>query len=992
MAEVPASSLPLATSAETTDAAISIVGGIVKRMPLSIAPVSDPVAQALAAESVALGTQVAAAQAAAAQAAASAASAIPAAGGVAVGPIIQQSSQTVASGGAELARLDTVDAKIAAALAAYAGGTVLSVTTFPVIRVQGGGSPQVGSVFEIQTAAAWSTTPDVGPTRAWKANGAAPAGSATGTTYTALAADVGKTITLVYSANMTGKPVVTAPSNGIQVLSPGVPVLITPPALVESPSGTFTITPGVWDVAVAQAYQVYVGGLLVKQGAGANSYVSALPDVGKQIFIRTLPSYSGQQLPAVDTPIMVISGTWYVPTPGLQWPTASPAPDTPGAITVTDLGNGSWGLTTTFDNSPAGIIHWYWNTSSSGTQLTDNYIGASPGDEPAILFTSANSAVYVRADAENSTGYSGLTAYVQLAAQSPPATINPLLWTDTRVKYWIRTSKTNAEVLAHTSDAARFGPGTWLGGQMANEVSFAAMGDTVTAPDPSNGNVQRLIFGRGAVGTPDEGYFKHHIWNGMPPWDGGGGDLRLRSSIQGPVPGSAPPATGPYILGQEYWHAWGYLLKSDMFASASNSPDYFCGIGGGYHHIGGGGGGTSQVPWSNFCGLDGYESNMKYNGAESGLDSAPTGFTGVTNDKDYNSAIQNWKVVLAAASRAQCENVPHFFVAKFRYHWNYNANPKPYITVWRQIGVDGAIVQLGSWTIPTCYREDAYESRCTPNLQVLHYWHPSLLGGTSRSIYRPGAMIVQDPGNTVTVQQMFDSLTADIPRVGGGGGGGSSSTIVVDFTTAKKQVSVAPSTTDTQTHTSNFTAGRTAVLTVSHYQAQGNRITGVTIGGTAATPDTQTPGPTGQFTFETWRATNMAGGTANIEVTTGGGSSNHIMSYAVTQVQALSLTPVDTPTKAYGSGSSAAPSISMGSTGAQANEIAFAGFVHATDINSAITPPSGWTAAWEEEDGTTKMPGGCAYKILSSTAVDTATWATADSVAWYSSIVTYKAA
>jgi hypothetical protein len=166
----------------------------------------------------------------------------------------------------------------------------------------------------------------------------------------------------------------------------------------------------------------------------------------------------------------------------------------------------------------------------------------------------------------------------------------------------------------------------------------------------------------------------------------------------------------------------------------------------------------------------------------------------------------------------------------------------------------------------------------------------------------------------------------------------------------------------------------------------------VTIGGTAAVLDTQTPGPSGTFAFETWRATNMAGGTANIAITVGGGAGNHIMSYAVTEVDALSLTPVDSPTLAYNSGTSVSPAVSMASTSTQANEIAFAGFIHATDINSAITPPSGWTAAWEEEDGTTKMPGGCVYKILSSTAIDTATWTVVDSVAWYSSIVTYKAA
>jgi hypothetical protein len=87
----------------------------------------------------------------------------------------------------------------------------------------------------------------------------------------------------------------------------------------------------------------------------------------------------------------------------------------------------------------------------------------------------------------------------------------------------------------------------------------------------------------------------------------------------------------------------------------------------------------------------------------------------------------------------------------------------------------------------------------------------------------------------------------------------------------------------------------------------------------------------------------------------------------------------------------------MGATGSQANEIAFAGFTWSADQDSTITAPSGWTTAWANTNGTTQMPGACAYKILSSTNIDTATWAlgTAPSVgggSWYTSIVTYKAA
>jgi hypothetical protein len=178
------------------------------------------------------------------------------------------------------------------------------------------------------------------------------------------------------------------------------------------------------------------------------------------------------------------------------------------------------------------------------------------------------------------------------------------------------------------------------------------------------------------------------------------------------------------------------------------------------------------------------------------------------------------------------------------------------------------------------------------------------------------------------------------------------------------------------------------------YASSTAKIASVTIGGTAATRVMQTPGPSGQYAFEVWVASNMTGGTDEIAVTAEyvNGVNSLICSYSVTEFSGLASSPLDSPTLAYTSGTTTNPSVTTGAPGAQANELVIAGFTHATELNSAITTPSGWTAIFEEEDGVTKMPGGACYKIVSATTQSTATYTVADSVEWYAGIVGLKAA
>jgi hypothetical protein len=928
--------------------------------------------------------------------------ALPSTGGTVTGPVLLQASQSPTAQGSAFATLDTVDAKIAAALAAYGGtGTSLTVSTYPVIGVQGGGSAVVGAVIELSTDVAWSTTPD-SSSRTWLADGSAPAGPNTGTTYTLLTADVGKTITCRYEANMTGEPAIVAPSNGILVVAPAAPVLITPPSLTESPSNTFTIVPGVWSQTVTQSYQVYVNDVMVKSGSGANQYVASANEIGYNIFIRTIPSYGGNQLAYVDTPLKRIHGSWTVLQTGLAVPSDTPAPDTPGAITVTDLGNNAWGLTvSSFDNSPTGILHFYWNASATGSPDTDNYIGSTAGTNLNVLFISADSSVYVRCDAENTAGYSGLSSFTQLVAQTPPAALDVFDWADPRILIWVRTSKTNVEIRDKAN--AAFPGGVWMGRQMAPEGSFGTGPDD--PPDPLMGTdtngTPTLIWGRGVAGSPQEGWFRHRLFNGMPLWTGDG--TRLRCTVRGPIRNST--GFGIHDQGTEYWAGYGALIYDDCFAQVDQSEDWGLSCIGGWHHWGNATAPSGNSPFL-FAVMNSnllearflWDGRATVNGSANPyyqyLDTAPLGVDGSNDD--------NWdgrkKVKVVARTRAQVVGIPHFWVFKYKFSWDQRQSP--YVTVWQQVGVDGTIEQLGTWNIPVGYCEPDTNHDVYGGNPSMHYWHPAIIGGTTRSMDSPGYLLIKDDG-TITAQQMFDSLTADIPRSAPpGGSGGSSGTITVDNVYDTYSTTISAATTDTWHATvsstpTNFTAGKTGILAIDYWQTEGSLISSVSIGGTAAVRDIQAPGPTGQFRYEVWRATNMAGGTDVVDVTTGAGTAGFICTYGVMQVDGLSMSsPVDTATLAYNSGTSAAPSITTATTHSQANELVLAGFVHADSTTATITEPVGWTLLFEEEDGVTKMPGGACYKIVSSTTQQTATYAMGGptSVTWDSAIISYKAA
>jgi hypothetical protein len=187
-----------------------------------------------------------------------------------------------------------------------------------------------------------------------------------------------------------------------------------------------------------------------------------------------------------------------------------------------------------------------------------------------------------------------------------------------------------------------------------------------------------------------------------------------------------------------------------------------------------------------------------------------------------------------------------------------------------------------------------------------------------------------------------------------------------------------------------FTAGRDAVLTLVHFASDAQTITGVTIGGTAATLDANASDGGGSKAH-IWRAQNITGGTANVVITVSGGS-DHYISGAVQEWAAGVLTSpaVDTGTANTATGTSAAPAVSTATTTSQANTVTYAVVCSLEAVaNNNFSGPTGWNAVWTEQDSNTHQGGRGAWLEHSSAGTKTATFGMT-SGGWVAAIVAYK--
>jgi GH43 family beta-xylosidase len=198
-----------------------------------------------------------------------------------------------------------------------------AVATSPGVVVASGtvtaGQPSITGLVKVGstvTAAPGSWTPaDVSLAYQWKLNGTDITG-ATAASYTLLAADAGKTLTVTVTGTKAGYTTASGSSAGVQVaageLTAGV-VTVTGTVKVGQ---TVTANGGTWSPApVTLAYQWLLDGVEVS-GATSASYAIAPADAGKSLSVKVTGSKTGYAaVTAVSAGTGVAYGTLTAGTP-----------------------------------------------------------------------------------------------------------------------------------------------------------------------------------------------------------------------------------------------------------------------------------------------------------------------------------------------------------------------------------------------------------------------------------------------------------------------------------------------------------------------------------------------------------------------------------------------------------------------------------------------------------------------------------------------------
>ena len=196
---------------------------------------------------------------------------------------------------------------------------------------------------------------------------------------------------------------------------------------------------------------------------------------------------------------------------------------------------------------------------------------------------------------------------------------------------------------------------------------------------------------------------------------------------------------------------------------------------------------------------------------------------------------------------------------------------------------------------------------------------------------------------------------------------------------------------------SNFTAGNGGVVEFVHYNGgtPGNRISGVTIGGTSATLAVRVVDAANQNTWECWyvpTSAGVAGGTTQIVLTLPAGTGQYITGSAEEWSDLDVLDTNGGNVTGTGSGSSTAPSATTSVSTSQTPVILYGGFVDSAGTNwTSATPPASWTESWEEPSGSTQEAGAGGYFADSgATGTKTGTWATGSSMTWSAAIAAFR--
>lgn len=188
----------------------------------------------------------------------------------------------------------------------------------------------------------------------------------------------------------------------------------------------------------------------------------------------------------------------------------------------------------------------------------------------------------------------------------------------------------------------------------------------------------------------------------------------------------------------------------------------------------------------------------------------------------------------------------------------------------------------------------------------------------------------------------------------------------------------------------NITAGNTVIVTLAVYNDQTFRISALTASGTSGTRDVDKASADNANHAEIWRVTSAAGGSTAVAITLPSGV-NYLSGCAEEWDNISTSSPLDQSGTGGPTAGSSAPSATAAGSTSQADTVSYAVFCDYAGTNwTSSTPPSGYTENFEEHDGTAHEAGAGAYKVLSATGTETATFTTGASMSWICSLAVYK--
>jgi hypothetical protein len=164
-------------------------------------------------------------------------------------------------------------------------------SVLPIDDVTISGNTDVGSLLTVE-APNWNV-PGVATTYQWQRNGANISGQ-TGTSYTLVQADVGKTVTVKATGTKAGYATGTSISNGIGGTEGPAPVPSQDPSINGTPryGQTLTADPGVWPGPATYKYQWLRRGTAISGATGKTYHVQGA-DGGQHLSVRVTATITG---------------------------------------------------------------------------------------------------------------------------------------------------------------------------------------------------------------------------------------------------------------------------------------------------------------------------------------------------------------------------------------------------------------------------------------------------------------------------------------------------------------------------------------------------------------------------------------------------------------------------------------------------------------------------------------------------------------------------